>query len=110
MVLLILKADMVAELLAVLVLLALAMAVKELPKQQVVLVLTLAYLVKEEQVFMQVMDMVALAAVAGMEGAEFSLIALMMMIKVAVVVLVMYILHRLLLTIHLDVYLTLLII
>lgn len=115
MVLLLQKADMVAELLAVPVLLVMVMAVKEALKQQeelvqMLVIIILAHLVKEDQVLRLVGDLAELAAVAGMEAVGLPLIILVMMIKEAAVVLVMYIFHQLPLIIHLDVYLILLII
>lgn len=105
MVLLALQVDMAVEQLAVLVLLAMVMAVKELLRQLGVLVIILAHLDKEGQVVLAVVDMVALVGAAGTVVLELYLIILVMMIVVAAAVLVMYILHQLLLTIHPAVYL-----
>ena len=110
MVLLALRVDMAVEQLAVLVLLAMVMAVKELLKQLGVLVVIMAHLGKEGQVALAVVDMVALVGAAGTVVLELYLIILVMMIKAAAVALAMYILHQLLLIIHPAVYLIRLII
>ena len=110
MVLLALQVDMAVEQLAVLVLLAMVMAVKELLKQLGVLVIILVHLDKEGQVVLAVVDMVAAAAAAGTVVLELYLTILVMMTAVAAVALVTYIHHQLLLTIHPVVYLIRLII
>lgn len=105
MVLLALQVDMAVEQLVVPVLLAMVMAVKELLKQLGVLVIILAYLDKEGQVVLAVVDMVALVGAAGTVVLELYLIILVMMIVVVAVALVMYIHHQPLLIIPPVVYL-----
>ena len=105
MVLLALQVDMAVEQLAVLVLLAMVMAVKELLKQLGVLVLILVHLDKEGQVVLAVVDMVALVGAAGTVVLELYLTVLMMMIRAAAVALVTYIHHQPLLIIPPVVYL-----
>ena len=110
MVLLALQVDMAVEQLAVLVLLVMVMAVKELLKQLGVLVIILVHLDKEGQVALAVVDMVALVGAAGTVVLELYLIILVMMIRAAAVALVISTPHQLLLTIHQAVYLIRLII
>ena len=105
-------ACMVVGLLVVLLLKASVLAVVEVHKLLVVLVAATMqeHLGKVDKDCQLRADMVVPAAAAGMAEAALTLIILVMMTAVAAVALDMYILHQLLLIIHLVVYLIRLII